>query len=648
MVTKVSMKARESIAGIELYYLTRELEQLIGRRIKKVYQLGRDVFSLTIWPELNGRRELILAIRNCVLLSKREWPKPLYPSALAMGLRKRLANAKIVDIRQPDMERLLILDFEGAYSGKLIVELFGRGNLILTDENWKILQVARGIKVKDRVLRRHETYKPPPKPETPSLLEIDAEKSLPIMERCSHLELWRFLVEIGIGPPYIDEILLKSKLRANMKIGDLTEDQKISFSKGIVWLKKRLGGEPEPVIYLSEGKMVNFSVFPLNSLSIRYEPRSMGSLLELLEEYFFPILSDRIKDKAVLELEKRVKALETQLQRQRDLLERYEEEFVELKRKGDLLFSHLYEVQFLIERARKGLQSNEILNVDRSKHIATIIIENTPIDVDFTKTASENASRYYNQAKKLSLKINRGKEMLKTLESKLSVMKGEVEVLQISRRPKIRRKRKWFERFRWFFSTEGFLVIGGKDRATNKELVRRYMEMDDLFFHIEQPGGAVVLVKTRGRVVGNETLTQAADYAASFSRAWREGLSYADVYYVRGEQVLSHPPPGMYIPKGSFYIKGKRTYLKGRLELAIGLWELDGELRITSCPVEASNRMKVKVRVVPGDMEKLGTAKMIKKILENELKKVTNMSLYLDLDEILKALPPGRFRIMRR
>ncbi len=173
------MKARESIASIDLHYLAKELERIKGRRIKKVYQIGRDVFSLTIWPELEGRRELILAIRRCVFLSKREWPKPKYPSALAMGLRKRLGNARIVSIEQPDMERILILKFEGEYSGKLIVELFGKGNLILTDEEGVILQVARSIKVKDRTLRRYERYKPPPRLlETPSILEIH-EHGLP-------------------------------------------------------------------------------------------------------------------------------------------------------------------------------------------------------------------------------------------------------------------------------------------------------------------------------------------------------------------------------------------------------------------------------------------------------------------------------------
>ncbi len=644
------MRARESIASIELYYLTRELSRLRGRRIKKVYQLGPNVFSLTIWPELNGKRELILATRNCIFLSKREWPKPKYPSSLAMGLRKRLGNARIVNVEQPDMERLLILHYQGMYSGKLIVELFGKGNLILTDEKGEILQVARSLRVRDRILRRHEVYKPPPKlAEIPSILEIGDEESLfLIMNQCGHLELWRFLLEIGVGPPYIDEVLLKSELTANVKIGDLSEEQRLSLSKAVLWLARKLKEEPDPVIYLSDGNAVNFSVFPLDSLSSKYESKPMTSLLDLLEEYFSPIITEAAKDRSLLEVEKKIRALEIELERQKGILDRYRMELLDLKQKGELLFSNLYEVQSLIEMARKGMLNERILNVDRSKHIATIKIGDIPIDVDFMKTASENASSYYDRAKKLDLKISRGVETLKKLESRLSAMKREVETLQVLKRPKIRRKKRWFEKFRWFFTTEGFLVVAGKDKSTNRELVRRYMEADDLFFHVEQPGGAVVLVKTEGKVVGDETIAQAADYAACFSRAWREGLSYANVYYVKGKQVLSHPPPRMYIPKGSFYIKGSRNYLKGKLELAVGIWELEKELRLTSSPLEASNQMKAKVHVVPGDMEKLETARMIKGVLENELKKVTSMSLYLDLDEILKSLPPGRFRILRR
>ncbi len=451
-----------------------------------------------------------------------------------------------------------------------------------------------------------------------------------------------------MGPPYIDEVLLKVKLSANLKVGSLSKGQLSLLGEALLWLAKRLEEKPEPVIYLSDGSMVNFSAFPLESLVKEHELKPFDSLMNLLEEYFSPMITKETSDRAFLELERKVKALEKELQHQKELLMGYERKISDLKRKGAILFSHLYETQSLIDMARKGIQDDRILNVDRSKQIATIVIRDTPIDVDLTKSASENASNYYDRAKKLTVKIIRGKEMLGELEKRISSMRTEAEIMQISKKPKLRRRRKWFERFRWFFSTEGFLVVAGRDRSTNRELVRRYMEADDLFFHVEQPGGAVVIVKTEGRSIGYQTIAQAADYAACFSRAWREGLSYADVYYVKGEQVLSHAPPGMYIPKGSFYIKGRRNYLKGKLELAIGVWNLNGEPRLTSCPLEASNRMKTMVHVVPGELEKLEAAKIIKEVLEKELKKVTSMSLYLDLDEILKALPSGRFRILRR
>ncbi len=643
------MKARHNINSIELYYLKKELEQLKGRRIKKVYQLTDDVFSLTIWPEINGRRELIFATKSCVFLSKRSWPKPDVPSSLAMGLRKRLKNARIVEIQQPDMERSLIITYEGAYSGNLIVELFGRGNLILTNEKGEIVQLSRSVRVKDRILRRHEIYKPPPRIlGVPSIIDLKEKDEISLLIREHEgLEVWRLLIGMGVGPPYLNEVLLKSEVSANERIGELGMEKISSLAEAIIWLAKRLKEEPKPIAYLHKGKMIDFSVFPLDSLS-EYESRGFSSLIELLDEYFSPLVSDSLEGRTLLEIERKLRALETELHKQKALLRGYEDEMIELRRKGEILFSNLYEAQSLMEMAKRGIENERILKVDRSKDLAVIEVEKTPIEVDLSMSASENASNYYERAKKLALKVKRGKKALKELENRLSAMKSKYELMQVAKRAKIRKRRKWFEKFRWFFSTEGFLVLAGRDKQTNRELVRRYMEEEDLFFHVEGLEGAVVLVKVEGRPVGKDTIAQAADYAACFSKAWKEGLSYADVYYVLGKQVKSHAPPGMYIPKGSFYIEGKRNHVKGKLELVIGVLEVNGEFKLISCPTEASGRMKVLVKVVPGEEEKMAATKRIKEELERRLKKVTSMPLYLDLDEILKALPSGRFKVLRR
>src|SRR3712207_8995723 len=74
----------------------------------------------------------------------------------------------------------------------------------------------------------------------------------------------------------------------------------------------------------------------------------------------------------------------------------------------------------------------------------------------------------------------------------------------------------------------------------------------------------------------DSSLHQVAQATISFSRAWKDGLSSADAYWVMAEQVKKGAPTGQFLPKGSFVIEGKRNYIKGvELRLAIGIMQLN-------------------------------------------------------------------------
>jgi len=68
------------------------------------------------------------------------------------------------------------------------------------------------------------------------------------------------------------------------------------------------------------------------------------------------------------------------------------------------------------------------------------------------------------------------------------------------------------------------------------------------------------------------TIKEAADFVASYSRAWKETWGIVDVFYVKPSQVSKSPPSGEYLPKGSFIISGKKNFIKNaKTELAIAL-----------------------------------------------------------------------------
>jgi len=192
-------------------------------------------------------------------------------------------------------------------------------------------------------------------------------------------------------------------------------------------------------------------------------------------------------------------------------------------------------------------------------------------------------------------------------------------------------ERRWYHGFRWFFTTNGFLVVAGRDAQTNEVLLRKYMEKDDIVLHAEIPGGAVVLIKDAKNRVKKEDIMEAAIYAASYSKAWDVGLGATDVFMTFPEHISFSPPSGMYLRKGAFMVKKKELIRNVSLEVAIGIkvYEKNSALgvAIISCPRENAMMQTDKyILIRPGKKDKNEIAREIRKILiewllENRLKK---------------------------
>jgi predicted ribosome quality control (RQC) complex YloA/Tae2 family protein len=246
--------------------------------------------------------------------------------------------------------------------------------------------------------------------------------------------------------------------------------------------------------------------------------------------------------------------------------------------------------------------------------------------VGFRKTLFENAAEYYDRGKKAKQKaagavvaLEDSGRKLAEAEKRLSAAEAvklakPAEVMEDFVKRKVEGK-EWFEKFRWFTSSEGYLIVAGKDTVSNEVLVKKHAEKDDVVFHADIMGAPFVVVKTEGKTPSDQTLREAGEFAAAFSRAWREGMGSLDVYWVKPEQLSKTGPSGEYVAHGAFAVVGKRNWLRGLpLKMAVGLVEDDGEVRFIGGPVDAV-KAKAKVYVVlgPGDVE---GKEILKKILQ--------------------------------
>ncbi|MFH0862602.1 MAG: NFACT RNA binding domain-containing protein [Candidatus Altiarchaeota archaeon] len=251
--------------------------------------------------------------------------------------------------------------------------------------------------------------------------------------------------------------------------------------------------------------------------------------------------------------------------------------------------------------------------------------------IDLRKSVPDNAKECYDQAKKYRGKLEGMQKAIADSKRKLESVAEEVH-----EQPKMRKRveRRWYEKFRWFDSSDGFLVIGGKDATSNEILIKKHLEPRDSVFHANVQGAPFFVVKNpEGKEVPQATVEQAATASASYSKAWASGRGAADVYSVRPEQISKSPPAGEYLPKGAFMVYGEKTWHKGvRLEAAVGL--VGGQ--VIGGPKEAiAAKTKEYVILGVGDVPQGALAKKIKlKLMEAEL------------DDIQRMMPPGEGRIV--
>jgi len=252
---------------------------------------------------------------------------------------------------------------------------------------------------------------------------------------------------------------------------------------------------------------------------------------------------------------------------------------------------------------------------------------------DLRKSLPDNAKGHYERAKKLKDKIPGLEIAIRDSKRKLESAAVEAEI----KPEKMIRKaeRKWFEKFRWFETRNGMLVLGGRDATTNEILVKKHLEPKDLVFHADVTGAPFFIVKNPGGTeVPDEAKREAATAAASYSRLWASGTGSADVFEVDPEQVSKTPPAGEYLTKGAFMIYGQKRWHKDViLKAAVGLTE-DG---LIGGPVESvANKTKDYVTVQPGDTP---TGQLAKKIR-------IRLGDRAQLDEIQRFLPAGGGRLV--
>jgi predicted ribosome quality control (RQC) complex YloA/Tae2 family protein len=262
--------------------------------------------------------------------------------------------------------------------------------------------------------------------------------------------------------------------------------------------------------------------------------------------------------------------------------------------------------------------------------------------ISLKKSLEENANDYFEKSKKARLKLVGVEKAVVDLQGKLSSVQREEKSFLENAVPEKKRSREWFEKFHWFFSSNGFLVLGGKDAKSNEQVVKKHLEDGDVYFHADIQGAAHVVVKALGKEVPEQTKKEAASFAGVFSKAWQAGLASVDVYSAMPSQLSKSAPSGEALGTGAFMVYGKREWFKKTpLDFCVGVKNSGSAMVVVSGPESAvKSQAEHCIKLKQGKESKGKAAKRI----SDFFRKKTGSSI--DTDEILQMLPAGQFELV--
>ena len=189
------------------------------------------------------------------------------------------------------------------------------------------------------------------------------------------------------------------------------------------------------------------------------------------------------------------------------------------------------------------------------------------VDINLGITPWANATSYHDQrrtaAEKEKKTAQQSEKAMKSAEQKVKLdlkkgLKQEKPLMQPLR------QQMWFDKFHWFISSDGYLVIAGKDAVQHEMLYTRHLRKGDIFCHADVEGAAPAIIKnspsTADAPIPPSTLSQAGILSVSTSTAW-ESKAVMAAWWVKAEQVSKTLPGGQILSPGSFTIKGEKNFL---------------------------------------------------------------------------------------
>ena len=697
------MDRKRAMTSVDLAALVGELREYTGAVVDKAYLYGDDFVRLKMRDFDRGRIELVVEVgdpkRAHIAVPEHVPDAPGRPPNFAMMLRNRIAGSNFVGVEQYGFDRILTFRFEREDATTLIVaELFGDGNVAVTNEDLEVIACLDTVRLSSRTVAPGSQYGYPDERFSP--LDCGYEAFAARMAE-SDTDLVRTLAtQLNFGGLYAEELCTRAGVEKTTGIGDATEEQYEALFDALVRLREPiLEGRTDPRLYEAEDEVIDATPLPLEEYEAKgYASVGFESFNGAIDEYFYRLETEEDDEPRDTgsdrpDFESEIAKYERIIEQQEGAIDKFEQQAEREQQRAESLYGNydlIDEICSTVRTARKEgvpwaeieetfaagaereIPAAEVVDgIDEAEGTVLIDLGDGEIELDPSVGVEKNANRLYTEAKRIRDKKEGAQAAIEDTREDLEDVKRrreeweaddddedggeetEREYIKMSSVP-VRRDEKWYERFRWFRTSDGFLVLGGRNADQNEELVKKYLDPSDRFFHAQAHGAPVTILKAtepdepaRDVDIPDQSKREAAQFAVSYSSVWKDGKFAGDVYEVDADQVSKTPESGEYIEKGSFVIRGDREYYRDvAAGVAVGI-KCEPDTRVIGGPPSAIEPVaETSVRLEPGEYAQNDIAKRLYRVFRERFTDTSFVRKVASADRIQEFCPPGGSRMV--
>lgn len=558
-----------ALDGITLSMLKNEIsEKLIGARVDKIHQPSKEELVIALrWNGGNGKLLISASASGPrIHFTESSVDNPKNPPMFCMLMRKHLSGAKLVEIEQFGLERMLHISFS-TYNEfgdpviiKLAVEIMGRhSNIMLIGPDGRIIDAIKRVTADMSSVRQvmpGMTYVFPPAQNKLNTLDIDCMELASRLKNGRDIPLSKALMENldGVSPIVCREISEIVTGGFDTKAHDLTNDDFEKLASCLEKISESIkNGNADPYMVIEEnGHPLDFTFIKVSQYGDATEVRKFGSFSEMLDKFYSERSgADRMKQRSN-DLFKFVTNLADRISRkldvQRQELARSTERDI-LRVKGELIHANLWMIE-------KGMTSVVLENYyDNCKPVE--------VKLDPRLTPNQNAQHYFSEYRKADTAERMLKKFIEKGEAELSYIESVFDLLSRARTDDevvaireelvsqgyLKNHRKNNQKPvklapKEYISTDGFRILCGRNNIQNDKLTFKDSRKNDIWLHTQKIHGSHTVIVTEGREVPETTIQQAAIVAAYNSKARESSLVPVDYTEIRNVKKPSGSAPG--------------------------------------------------------------------------------------------------------